>query len=382
MNSELLSILDHIERDRGIDKEVLIQAVESALLSAAKKAIKGKEGSISVKFDRETGNIEVCFEGKPVKSDDFGRIAAQTAKQVIIQKIREAERDVIYKEFKGKLSHIVTGTIYRFERFGIVLNLGKTEGVILKKLQIPREEYKQGQRLRAYVESVEQDNKGPQIILSRTNPNFIKCLFELEVPEIYERIVEIKSIARQPGERTKIAVYSHDDKVDSVGACVGVRGSRVKDVVREVQGEKIDIVRWSSDIKEFIKNALSPAEVMEIKIDSNDKNVLVLVNDDQLSLAIGKHGQNVKLASELTGRNINIKSASEISKGLKEKKEKNSLKDLKGVGKKTSEALLEAKITSLEEIAKLSVEELVKIPGIGKKTAEKIIKSAKDIIGE
>lgn len=383
MSSELLAILDHIEREKGIAREVLIQAVELALLSAAKKTIKGKEGEISVQFDKESGEIKAYSEGKLIKSEEFGRIAAQTAKQVIIQKIREAERNVIYNEFKEKKGQTVSGTVYRFERSGVILNLGKAEGIILRRFQISKEDYEQGQRIKAYVEDVEQTPKGPRIVLSRTNPNFVKRLFELEVPEIYEHIVEIKAIAREPGERTKIAVESHDDKVDSVGACVGVRGSRVKNIVKELQGEKIDIVRWSSDTKEFIKSSLSPAEIMEIKINEDQKSLLILVNDDQLSLAIGKHGQNVRLASELIGKSIDIKSASEVSITSKKKKEKApTLKQIKGVGKKTAEALSEANMSSLEKLQKASVEDLIKIPGIGKKTAEKIIKSVKELRGE
>ena len=379
MNGDLLTILEHIERDRGIDREVLTKAIEYALLSAAKKTIKGKEGDISVEFDQETGNIKVFSHGELIKSEEFGRIAAQTAKQVIIQKIREAERNVIYKEFKDKVGDIVSGTIYRFERSTVVVNLGKTEGFILKKFQVPKEEYEQGQRLRVYVEEVDKTTKGPYIILSRRNPGLVRRLFELEVPEVYEKIVEIKTIAREPGERTKIAVYSHDEKVDSVGACVGVRGSRVKDIVRELQGEKIDIVRWSSDIKEYVKYALSPAEIMEIKVEENKDKILLIIPDDQLSIAIGKHGQNVRLASELVGKELNIKSAAEVSKAVKE--ETASLSNLEGIGKKTAKNLADRGIKSIKQVAEASIKDLIKIPGIGKKTAEKIINEAKKTKG-
>ncbi len=379
MNGELLTILEHIERDRGIDREVLTKAIEYALLSAAKKTIKGKEGDVSVEFDQKTGNIKVFSHGELIKSEEFGRIAAQTAKQVIIQKIREAERNVIYKEFKDKIGDIVSGTIYRFERSTVVVNLGKTEGFILKKFQVPKEEYEQGQRLRAYVEEVDQTTKGPYIILSRRNPGLVRRLFELEVPEIYEKIVEIKTIAREPGERTKIAVYSHDEKVDSVGACVGVRGSRVKDIVRELQGEKVDIIRWSSDIKEYVKNALSPAEIMEIKVEENKDKILLIIPDDQLSIAIGKHGQNVRLASELVGKELNIKSAAEISKAVKE--EMALLSNLEGIGKKTAKNLADKGIKSIKQVTEASIKDLIKIPGIGKKTAEKIINKAKKARG-
>ena len=377
MNGELLSILEHIEREKGIEREVLIKAIESALLSAAKKTIKGKGGELSVEFDKKTGDIKVFSHGEIIKSDEFGRIAAQTAKQVIIQKIREAERDVIYKEFKDKVNQIVSGTVYRFEHSAVVVNLGKTEGFIPKRFQVANEEYKQGERLRVYVEEVEQTTKGPRIILSRNTPQLVKRLFELEVPEIYEKIVEIKSIAREAGERTKIAVYSHDEKIDSVGACVGVRGSRVKNIVREVRGEKIDIVRWSPDLKEYVKNALSPAKIMDIRVDEENNQILLVVNDDELSIAIGKHGQNVRLASQLIGKEIDIKSASEISKMAKEKEEVISLSELRGIGAKITKNLTDSGIKTIKQVAELSVEELTKIPGIGKKTAEEIIKQAK-----
>ncbi len=382
MKSELLGILENIEREKGIERNVLIEALESALLSAAKKTIPGREGDVSVKFDPETGEIKICAEGKEIESAEFGRIAAQTAKQVIIQKIREAERTVIYNDFKDKIGVIVSGTIYRFDRQGIIVNLGKAEGIILRKFQVSKENYSQGQRIRAYVEAVEQSSKGPRIILSRTSPEFVRQLFELEVPEIYEHIVEIKSIAREAGERTKLAVYSHDDRVDSQGACVGVRGSRVKSVVAELEGEKVDIVKYSSQIKEYIKNAMSPAEIMEIQMDEENRNAMVLVNDDQLSLAIGKRGQNVRLASKLTGVSINIKSASEVSKAAADKEEAGAIDKIKGIGTKTAALLIEAGMKSREMLAKAGVEDLTKIPGIGQKTAEKIIKGAKKPVGD
>ncbi|HDM37756.1 MAG TPA: transcription termination/antitermination protein NusA [Candidatus Omnitrophica bacterium] len=378
MNGELLSILEHIERDKGIKRQVLIRAIESALLSAAKKTIKGKKGELSVEFDEETGDIKVFSCDEIIESDEFGRIAAQTAKQVIIQKIREAERDVIYKEFKDKVNQIVSGTVYRFEHSTVVVNLGRTEGFIPKKFQVANEEYKQGERLRVYIEKVEQTTKGPRIILSRNTPQLVTRLFELEVPEICEKIVEIKSIAREAGERTKIAVYSHDERVDSVGACVGVRGSRVKNIVKELQGEKIDIVRWSPDLKEYVKNALSPAKIMDIRVNGENSRILLVVNDDELSIAIGKHGQNVRLASQLIGKEIDIKSASEISRMVK--KEVASLSKLNGIGAKIIKNLAASGIKTIKQVAESSVKELIQVPGIGKKTAEKIIEQAKEVL--
>jgi len=389
MNEEFLRILDNIEREKGISKDVLFQAVESALVSAARKVIGKKTEDVSVKIDRQTGQIKVFSEGKEIESGDFGRIAAQTAKQVIIQKIREAERDVIYDEFHQKIGDIISGSVHRFERGDIVIDLGKTEAILPRGQQCRKESYRQGDRIRAYVLDVKKTPRGPQIIVSRTHPGFVKKLFELEVPEIGEGIVEIKSIYREAGERTKISVYSKEEKVDAVGACVGIRGSRVKGIVKEIHGERLDIIRWNADIREYAKAALSPAEVSKINPEKEKKNLEVIVNDDQLSLAIGKHGQNVRIASKLIGWDIDIRSAKRL-KELKEKdkkdkkkqkKEKNapSIKDLDGVGKKASGVLVEAGLDTVEKIAKTKLEDLTNLPGIGKKTAEKILKSAQSL---
>jgi N utilization substance protein A len=393
-NEELLSILDYIERERGIDKEVLFKSLESALVSAARKIVGKKTEDITVTISRTTGEIKVKAEGKEVKSDDFGRIAAQTAKQVIIQKLREAERDVIYEDFHAKIDNIVTGAVHRFERGDIIVDLGKTEAILPKSQQCPAERYKQGERVRAYVLEVNKGQKGPQIILSRTNPGMVKKLFELEVPEISEGIVEIRAISREPGERTKIAVYSKEEKIDSVGACVGVRGQRVKGIVSDLHNERIDIIRYSDEIKEYVKAALSPAEVSSINVDRDNHRLGVIVEDDQLSLAIGKHGQNVRLASKLVGWEIDVRSKSQIAEKNKEAEggkedilpiteqppapEGAPIDDLEGVGKKTRAVLIKAGFDTVEKIKNATVEDLVKIDGIGKKTAEKIIKSAKE----
>lgn len=396
MNGELLAVLDHIEREKGIDREVLIGAVESALVSAAKKTLGPKAEDVSVKLDRTTGLIKVCSGNKEIPSDDFGRIAAQTAKQIIIQKIREAERDVIYLDFQSRVGNVITGTVYRFEKGNIVADLGKTEGIIPRREQSQKETFRQGDRIKAYVLEVKKTRKGPQIILSRSNPGLVKKLFELEVPEIYEGIVEIKSISRESGDRTKIAVTSKDEKVDCVGACVGMRGSRVKNIVKELQGEKIDIVRWNEDIKEYITAALNPAKVANVKLDKEAKRALVTVDDDQLSLSIGKKGQNVRLAAKLTGWDIDIKSKSalvgaEVAKPEEEKvvakeevkaKKEKDISLIPGVGPKMKEALEAAKFKTIESIASASIEELTKVKGIGKKTAEKISKGAKEILSE
>ncbi|MFC1704694.1 transcription termination factor NusA, partial [Candidatus Omnitrophota bacterium] len=356
MNGELLAILEQLERDKGIKKEVLIQAVESALVSAAKKVWTGdEEAVITVELNRETGKISAFAGDQEIKSKDFGRIAAQTAKQVVIQKIREAEKEVIYGEFQGRVGEIVSGAVYRFEKGNIIVDLGKTEGLIPKSEQSHKEEFRQGERVKAFVFDVKKESRGPQIILSRTNPILVKKLFELEVPEIYESIVEIRAISREAGERTKIAVWSKDEKVDCVGACVGMRGSRVKNIVSELHGERIDIVRWSDDTKQFITAALSPAKINEIKIDLEQKRAEIVVDEDQLSLAIGRSGQNVRLASKLTGWELDIRTKKEEKPEEKSKekskekpkekakeKEEISIISLAGVGKKLAESLAEA----------------------------------------
>ncbi|MFY9402311.1 MAG: transcription termination factor NusA [Candidatus Omnitrophota bacterium] len=405
MSQELIAIIEQIEREKGIKKEVLILAVESALLSAAKRVIDLKpEEELRVELNRNNGKIRAYRNGEEVSSIDFGRIAASTARQVIIQKMREAEKDVIFNEFQGKVGEIVSGTVYRFERGNIVIDLlGKAEGLLIKREQSPKEEFKQGQRIRALLLDVKREARGAQIILSRTHPNLVKKLFELEVPEIYEGIVEIKSISRQAGERTKISVYSKNDKVDSVGACVGMRGNRVRNIVNELYGEKIDIVRFNEDIREYIKNALSPAKVSEIKLDKEKLKAEVIVEDDQLSLAIGKHGQNVRLASRLIGWELDIRTKSmqadssekKDTEGLialekeevliekakkkpkKAKKTKASLSELAGVGEKTLSNLKEAGVNSLESLINLGVEGLTQIKGIKDKKAEKLISEAK-----
>ena len=402
MNGELLSVLDHLERDKGIDREILMSAVESALVSAAKKALGSQTEDVKVKIDRKSGEINVFSGGKEIKSEDFGRIAAQTAKQIIIQKIREAERDVIFTDYNSRVGNIVTGTVYRFEKGNIVVDLGKTEGFIPKSEQSPKENFRQGDRIKTFVVEVKKTGKGPQIVLSRANPGLLRKLFELEIPEIYEGIVEIKSISREAGDRTKIAVFSKDEKIDCVGACVGMRGSRVKNIVKELQGEKIDIVRWSDDMKEYIIAAFSPAKISTIKLDKEIKQAFVTVDDDQLSLAIGKKGQNVRLASKLTGWEIDIKPKAKaaeaplgpeekaapeaaeepekVKEAKKEKKEEVSdVSSLEGVGPKTKTLLEEAGLDTVEKIAGSSVEEITKIKGIGGKTADKILKSAKEL---
>lgn len=377
MNNELLTILDSIERDKGIKKEILVKAIESALVSAARKKLGKHVMDIKVEFDSETGDFKVFGPDGNEVSGSFGRISAQTAKQVIIQKIREAERDVVFEEYQHKVNDIATGAVHRFEKGMIIVDLGRAEGVLPRREVPQNEEYRQGDRIKALIMEVRRTPKGPEILLSRTNAGLVKRLFELEVPEIYEAIVEIKSVSREAGDRTKIAVYSKDEKVDPVGACVGMRGQRVKDIVRELGGEKIDIVRWSIDTGEFISSALSPAEISSVRLNEAEKRAEVIVADDQLSLAIGKRGQNVRLAAKLTGWNIDLRSKTEI-----EKVNQMPIDEIKGVGPKTEKALVKAGFKTAGKIAKADIKELTKVDGVGKKTAEKILASAKELLKE
>ncbi len=407
MNEELLTVLEHMEREKGIDKEFLFKAIESALSSAAKKILGNKEAEVTAEIDRSTGEIRIMSEGKAIKSAEFGRIAAQTAKQVIIQKIREAERDIVFDDYQKRVGSITNGTVHRFDRGDIVLDLGKTEAVLPRSQQCPKDRYKQGDRVRAYILEVNKAAHGPQIVLSRSDAQFVKKLFEIEVPEIAEGIVEIRSIAREAGERTKLAVWSKDEKVDAVGACVGMRGSRVKDIVRELQGERVDIIRWADDLKEYVKAALGPAEISELKIDKAHKKIEVIVADDQLSIGIGKHGQNIRLASKLIGWEMDIRGKGEKAKevfgamtaavapevktpaeepaaaGAGENVEKIAneakLTDVEGVGPKSEKILKAAGYDTVAKLKDLTVEDLIKLDGIGQKTAEKILKSAKEM---
>lgn len=381
MSQELLAIIEQLEREKGIKKEVLIEAVESALLSAAKKVVDLKpDEELKVKLDPNTGKISAFRNKEEITSIDFGRIAASTARQVIVQKIREAEKDVVFSEFQGRVGEIVSGTVYRFEKGNIIIDLlGKAEGILVRREQSPKEEFKQGQRIRAYVSEVRKETKGPQIILSRTHPNLVRKLFELEVPEIYEGIVEIKAISRQPGERTKIAVCSKNEKVDPKGACVGMRGNRVRNIVTELQGEKIDIVAFKEDIKEYIKEALSPAQVSEIRLDKENLKAEVIVEDDQLSLAIGKHGQNVRLASRLIGWELDIRTKATAAAAAKAVKKEISLENLPGVGEKTLRNLNESGFNTLSDILNAKLEDLTKVKGIGKKKADNLIEEAKKL---
>ncbi len=344
MNVELMKALEQIEEEKGISKDVIVEAIEAALLSAYKKNYGASAQNMRIEMDRQTGemhafqirsvveqvedeNTQIALDevrewdptaqvGEMVEIEvtprDFGRIAAQTAKQVVVQRLREAERDLVYKEFRDREGDIVTGAVQRIERKNVYLDLGRIEAVLPPTEQIPRESYRQGERIKAYVVEVRQGTRGPQIVVSRTHPGLLKRLFELEVPEIYEGIVEIKAIAREAGGRSKFAVASRDKNVDAVGACVGPKGTRVQAIVDELKGEKIDIVPWNAEQAMFVAGALSPAKVTRVEIDEETKTALVIVPDNQLSLAIGREGQNARLAAKLTGWRIDIKSETQI----------------------------------------------------------------------
>ncbi len=345
MNKELIAVIDEIGRQKGIDKQRVLSAVESALQTAAKKRF-GQGENIHVEIDPKTGEISVVSVktivetvtnpkaeisiaearkvdegaevgdeiGSVIEMDELGRIAAQTAKQVIFQKVREAEWEVVQREYSTRQGDLVNGVIIGMERRNYLVDLGKTEAVLPIQEQIPREAYRRGDRVKAMLLEVRRTPKDVQVILTRTHPQFVAKLFELEVPEVTEKIVEIKGIVREPGDRTKIAVASRDKAVDPVGACVGIKGSRVQAVVRELRGEKIDIVAWTTDPRVFIAEALNPATIEKVGIDEEKKSALVVVADSQLSLAIGKNGQNVRLAAKLTGWKIDIISATEYEK--------------------------------------------------------------------
>ena len=318
--------------------------------------------------------------GIKLDTDTFGRIAAQSAKQVIIQKMKDAEREMIYEDYKDRRGEIINGIVQRLDKGGITVNLGRAEAVIPYREQVPRETYRRGDRIRAYVFEVNRESRGPQIVLSRTHPDFITKLFTLEVPEIAEGIVSIMGATREPGSRAKIAVTSKDPDIDPVGACVGMKGSRVQSVVQELRGEKIDIIEYNPDPAKFVCNALAPAVISKVVIDQRNRTMEVIVPDDQLSLAIGKRGQNVRLASRLSEWRIDVKSESKYQKSLKEGYE--TLLALPGVGDATAENLYEAGFASAEELAGAQAEELVVIQGVSQNKATKFIEAAKNFMTE
>ncbi len=357
MNQDLLRIVDSIARDKNIEKDSIFVDIETSLLSAARKFY-GEADDVVCAIDRMTGDIEVRKNGTLIDYKEFGRIAAQTAKQVLIQKIREDERGSIYEEFSERKNQIITGTVARAEGNILSVSLGRCEGFMPRSEQIPGESHKPGERIRCLVLEVRDVGSQVKIILSRSHPDFIKRLFELEVPEVQEKIIEIRALAREAGYRTKIAVSSIDTKVDCVGACVGVRGSRIKNIVDELGGEKIDIVRWNESSQVLITNSLKPAEIIEIALNFELNRATVVVNEDKLSLAIGKRGQNVRLAARLTGWDIDILTPPEYSKGLDDLEK--VMKTIEGVDDKFVDRLVALGIINLHDLEEVGAEPLVK----------------------
>ena len=406
MLSELDKVIDEIGKDRGIDKEALIQALEEALVKAARNKY-GYNLEIEAQYNEELGEIEL-FQFKdvveeitsPVKeilpedakrvdpdaevgdeigvkmdTSQFGRIAAQTAKQVIMQNIREVERENTYNEYKDKKGEMVAGYVHRFEKGSIIVMLGKHEAVLPGQEQIPGESFSLRDRIKGYVLDVKKITKGPQVLLSRTHPGFLLKLFELEVPEISDSVVKIHNVAREPGNRAKIAVESFESRVDPVGACVGNRGSRVQNIVQELHGERIDIIPWSDDPATFVCSALAPAEVSEIIVDDENHSMEIIVDDSQLSLAIGKKGQNVRLSAKITGWKIDIRSRSKYDESSKE--HLNELIGIEGIDEAMAEKLINADILDLEAVHNAEVSELEAVLEIDKELAENIKEQAK-----
>jgi transcription termination/antitermination protein NusA len=414
MNRELLMVVEQIGREKGIDPEVLFEALESALLSASRRTL-GAAENMRMEIDRKTGALTVYGRKKIVEEvadpkleiglteakalnpeaelgdeleqelpqQEFGRIAAQTAKQVILQRVRDAERDRIYKEFEGKESQILRGVVHRIEKRNVILEIGKAEAILPEREQIPGERYNPGDRIRAWVLEVRRSAKGPQITLSRTHPGFLARLFETEIPEIQEGIVVVKAAAREAGERAKVAVASTKRDVDPIGACVGLRGTRIQVISRELRGEKIDIIEWSHDPATFVARALSPAKVSSVTIgDEGDAegqpSAFVAVPDNQLSLAIGKKGQNARLAAKLTGMRIDIKSESELEAekaGATQEPDRAALAELAGVDAEMIEALVTAGLSSPRAIVRAGRERLAGIAAVGER-AEAVYASA------
>jgi transcription termination/antitermination protein NusA len=395
MNAEFLAVLEFWEREKGISKDVLLAAVQEALVSAAKKAV-GPARELRVAIDQKTGDIRAfaklqvsekvlskhdqisVFDARRMKPDaqigeeievevtptNFGRIASQNAKQALMQQIRKAEKQLIFTEFKDRTGDIVSGVVRRFERSDVTIDLGKYEALLPNRERVPTEEYQVGERIRCYVKAVENTPHGPEIILSRSDPQFVVKLFQLEVSEISDGTIEIKGIAREPGFRTKLAVYSRDAKVDPVGACVGLRGARVKNVVRELNNEKVDIIRWDSNIKFYITNALAPAKLKAFEVDDTNRRVRIMVSEDQLSLAIGKRGQNARLTSKLTGWHVDIDQEKVMTMGFEEKVAQavHALASVPGLSEEQASVLVHHGFLSFEDLLQAEVGDLAGIP--------------------
>jgi N utilization substance protein A len=402
MNADFLAVLEFWEREKGINRDVLVGAVQEALLSAAKKAV-GPARELRVEIDQKNGDIRAfaklivadkvisqhdqisVFDARRIKADaqvgdeiekevtptGFGRVASQFAKQALMQKIRQAEKSMIFAEFKDRVGDIISGTVRRFERSDVILDLGKYEALLPNRERVSIEEYQVGERIRCYVKAVEEGPHGPEIILSRADPQFIIKLFKLEVSEINDGTIEIKGIAREPGFRTKMAVYSRDPKVDPVGACVGMRGQRVKNIVRELNNEKVDVIPWSSDIKTFVTKALEPAQLKSIEIDETRKRLKILVSEDQLSLAIGKRGQNARLTAKLTGWEVDIDAEHIVTKGFDEKVAEAvaAIAGIPGITREQADALVHAGLTRIDDLLSAEPGDIADIPQVGENAA-------------
>jgi len=410
MNADFLAVLEFWEREKGISRDLLVAAVQEALLSAAKKAV-GPARELRCEIDQKTGDIRAyaklvvsekvlskhdqisVFDARRLKPDanlgdevevevtpaNFGRIASQYAKQSLMQHIRRAEKQLIFTEFKDRVGDIISGTVRRFERSDVTVDLGKYEALLPNRERVPTEEYQIGERIRCYVKAVETGPHGPEIILSRADPQFVIKLFQLEVSEINDGTIEIKGIAREPGFRTKLAVYTRDEKVDPVGACVGLRGQRVKNIVRELNNEKVDIIRWDTHIKTFITNALAPAKLKSFEIDETKKRAKIWVSEDQLSLAIGKRGQNARLTSKLTGWQVDIEAEHVAVFGFEEKMAQavQALAAVPGITQEQANVLVHNGLTSLEALLQVEVSDLAGIPEIGSENAGTILEAAR-----
>jgi N utilization substance protein A len=409
VNYELMEAMAQIAREKSVDKSILVETLEAGLLSAGRKRF-GQTADIQVKFDEPSGKILMRLKRRIVEDaldpaqeidleeaqqsepdarlgqefvqeltlEDLGRNAIAAAKQVLVQRVREAERERIYEDYHDRVGEMVRGTVQQVDRGNIYVKLDRSEAILPPREQIARDRYHQGDHIKAFIIAVDKLARGPQIILSRTHPEFLRRLFEAEVPEVAEKIIEIKGIAREPGSRAKVSVVSNDDKIDAVGACVGIKGSRVQAIVRELGGEKIDIVPWSQDPVVFVTRSLSPAKVLEAQIVDHEQKVLVSVADDQLSLAIGKGGQNARLAAKLTGWKIDLISKSERDRQREmEKRSRIDIEELEGAGPKLREKLIREGIETVQDLLKTSMEEILAIQGIGEKTAEKLIEEAK-----
>ncbi len=375
MNQDLLRIIDGIARDRNIDREVVLEDLEAAMLSAVRKAY-GQDEDAVVTIDRTSGEIHATVAGQALSMSQLSRIAAQTAKQVMIQKFREAERGSIQEEYLERRGQIVTGRTIRWEGGGMTVDLGRAEAIIPKSEQIPGETHLPDERIRAMVLDVREQGAQVRIILTRTHPDFIRRLFELEVPEVAEKIIEIKALAREAGYRTKVAVHSLDPKVDPVGACVGVRGSRIKNIVDEVAGEKIDIVRWHESSQVLIGYALKPAEVADIALCFELGRATVVVNEDQLSLAIGKRGQNVRLAARLTGWDIDILTPAEFNAGLDALER--AVRDVEGADATLLDRIVAMGMVSVADVDEVGAESLVEELEIDEAVAEAVVEHCRE----